>query len=84
MSRNSHWRCSIKKAVLKNLAISIGKHLCWNLFNEVVPTQLFSCEYHEIFKNTYFKKHLRTAASACRLQQQSNICLLNWMKWGKT
>ena len=83
MSRNSHWRCAIKKAVLKNLAIFIGKHLCWSLFNEVVPTQLFSCEYYEIFKNTYFKKHLRTVASACRLQQQSNICLLNWMKWGK-
>ena len=25
--------------------------------------QVFSCEYCEIFKNTYFEKHLRTAAS---------------------
>ena len=27
------------------------------------PTQVFSCKYYEIFKNNYFEKHLRTAAS---------------------
>ena len=27
------------------------------------PAQVFSCEYCEIFKNTYFEKHLWTAAS---------------------
>ena len=27
------------------------------------PTQVFSCEYCEIFKNTYFEEHLRTAAN---------------------
>ena len=27
------------------------------------PAQVLSCEYCGIFKNTYFKKHLRTAAS---------------------
>ena len=27
------------------------------------PTQVFSCEYSEIFKNTSFEKHLPTAAS---------------------
>ena len=32
MSRNSHWRCSVKKAVLKNFAIFIGKNLSWSLF----------------------------------------------------
>ena len=26
------------------------------------PIQVFSCEYCEIFKNTYFAKHLQTAA----------------------
>ena len=25
---------------------------------------MFSCEYHEIFKDTYFEEHLQTAASA--------------------
>ena len=28
-----------------------------------IPTQVLSCEYCEIFKNTYFEEHLRTAAS---------------------
>ena len=27
--KSSHRRCSIKKAVLKNLTASTGKHLCW-------------------------------------------------------
>ena len=27
------------------------------------PTQMFSCEHLEIFKNAYFKEHWRTAAS---------------------
>ena len=30
--RSSHWRCSVKKGVLKNLANFTGKHLCWSLF----------------------------------------------------
>ena len=27
------------------------------------PAQVFSCEYCEIFKNTYFEEHLQMAAS---------------------
>ena len=34
-----------KKAVLKNFAIFIEKHLYWISFNKAVPTQAFSCEY---------------------------------------
>ena len=30
------------------------------------PTQVFKCQYCEIFKNTYFEKRLRTAASIRR------------------
>ena len=30
--RSSHWRCSIKKVVLKNFAIFTGKQQCWSLF----------------------------------------------------
>ena len=33
------------------------------LFKKETPTQMFSCEYCEIFKSTYFDEHLRTAAS---------------------
>ena len=31
---------------------------------KIGTTQVFSCKYCEIFKNTYFEEHLRTAASA--------------------
>ena len=31
-----------------------------------VSTQAFSCEYHKMFQNTYFKERLRTAAFAPR------------------
>ena len=29
--KNSHQRCSIEKAVLKNFTIFTGKHMCWDL-----------------------------------------------------
>ena len=57
MPRNSHQTCSLKKVVLKNFARFIGKDLV-GVFNKVVPTQVFSCEYCKIFKNTYFEEHL--------------------------
>ena len=67
-----------KKAVLKNFAIFTGKYLRWSLFSirlqafwlatllkrKETPTQVFSCEFYEFFKSTYFEKHLRTAVSA--------------------
>ena len=71
MSRNSHWTFSIKKAVLlKILQYSWEKHELESLLDKVVPIQVFSCEYCEISKNTYFEEHMQTAASECRLQQQ--------------
>ena len=58
---------SFKKAVLKNFAIFTGKQLFWNpffqLYQKETPTEVFSCEYCEIFKNTYFEEHLLTADS---------------------
>ena len=73
--RSSHRRCSAKKVVLKNFAVFTRKHLYWSLFLIKLqafrpttlltwtPTQTFSCECCEIFKSTYFEKHLWTAAS---------------------
>ena len=72
--RSSHRSCSVKKDALKSFAKFTGKHLCWSLFLNKVEglrpatilkktlTQVISCDYCEIFKNTYFKEHLRTAA----------------------
>ena len=34
------------------------------LYQKETPTQVFSCEICEIFKNTYFEEHLRTTTSA--------------------
>ena len=56
-----------------------GKHLCQSLFLmkfqtfraatllKETPTQVFSCEYCKISKNTDFEEHLRTASSVWRL-----------------
>ena len=66
-----------KKAILKKFLIFKEKHLCWGLFfievaglqasnciKNGASTQIFSCEYREIYKNTYFEEHLGMAASA--------------------
>ena len=54
-----------KKAILKSFTILTGKHLYWSLFLiklqisrsalylKESPTQVFSCKYYKIVKNTY-------------------------------
>ena len=59
-SKSSHQRCSAKKGVLKNFTKFTGKHLRQSLFfNKVAGAetlaQVFSCEFCEISKNTFFK-----------------------------
>ena len=39
--KSSYRMCSIKNAVLKNLAILIGKHLCWSLF--LINLEVYTC-----------------------------------------
>ena len=70
VNRSSHRRCSIKKAVLKNFVTFTGSHLCWSLLLiklqawssatllKETPKQVFSCEYYEMFKNSFFIEHL--------------------------
>ena len=68
-----------KKVVLENFAKSTGKHLCQRLFfNKVAGlwplnkketlAQVFSFDFCEIFKNTYFEEHLQTAASGPHIE----------------
>ena len=52
-SRSSHWMCSLKKVVLRNIAKFTGKHLCQRLFNKVVGN----------FLEDLFTEHLKTTAS---------------------
>ena len=63
-TRGNHRKCSMKKGVLKNYAIFTGKHPCQSFFlscnfikNETL-IQRYSCEFCEIFKNTFFTELL--------------------------
>ena len=62
--RSSHQRFSIKKVFLK-----ISQN-----------SQMFSCEYCETFKNTYFEEHLRksTSKKAKNEDQVSNNLILTY------
>ena len=70
--RSSHQRWSIIKGVLRNFAKFTGKHLCKSLFllqpqacnfiKKETLAQVFSCEFCEISKNTFFTEHLQTTA----------------------
>ena len=65
--RSSHWRCSVKKGVLKNFVNFTGKHLCWSLFLiklqafrpaillKKTPTQVFCCEIAKILRTPILK-----------------------------
>ena len=44
--------------------------MCWSLFLNKVAGQtaeVFSCEYCEILKNTFFTEHFRTTVSGTKL-----------------
>ena len=53
------------KDVLRNFAKFTGKHLCQslNFIKKETLAQVFSSEFCEISKNTFFTEHLRTTAS---------------------
>ena len=67
-----------KKLFLNFFSIFTGKHLCQSLFLinlqawrpatlfKKASAQVFSCEYWEILKNTYFEEYLWTVAPAFR------------------
>ena len=56
--RSSNRRCSIKKNCSETFC-----DICKTLLKRHSNTAFF-CEYREIYKNNFFEKHLRTAASA--------------------
>ena len=63
--RSSHWRCSVRKVVLRNFANFTGKHLCQSLFfNKIAdlrPATLFRKRlWHRCFP-VNFVKFLRTS-----------------------
>ena len=88
--RSSHRRCSIKKDVFQNFTKFTGKHLCQSLFFDNVAglksvtllkrgsdTDVFSCEFCEIFKNTFFTTSGRLLLFIWRLEIILLTTLLN-------
>ena len=50
----------LKKGVLRNFAKFTGKHLCQSLFiKKETLAQMFSCQFRNISKNTFYYKQLR-------------------------
>ena len=75
--RSSRPEVFCKKGVLKDYAKFKGKHLCQSLFlnkfaslrpatllKKETLAQVFSCEFCEISRNTFYTEHLWTTASA--------------------
>ena len=67
---NSRSQMFFKIGVLMNFLIFTGKHLRWSLFliklqafKRETPAQVLSCEYCEIFKNTFVNRTPSVAAS---------------------
>ena len=61
----------MKKDVLRNFAKFTGKHLC-NFIKKETMAQMFSCEFCEVSKNTFFTEHLWTTASNDLLWNNTN------------
>ena len=64
-----------KKGVLRNFAKFTAKHLCQSLFfNKVAGlAHVFSCEFCEIFKETFFHRTSLVAASANRKRRKEQV-----------
>ena len=74
-AKSSHRRCSIKKVFLKisensqentcvraSFLINLQAETC-NFIKKETLTQVFSCEFSEIFKNNFFAEQLRATDS---------------------
>ena len=62
--RSSHQKCSMKKGILRNFTKFTGKHLCQSFFfKKEALTQMFSCEFCEICKSTFFTEQFWATAS---------------------
>ena len=69
--RSSHPEVFCKKDVLRNFAKFTGKHLgqrrqAYNFIKKETLAQVFSCEFWEIFKKTFF--HITPLVAACGMR----------------
>ena len=88
--KNSCSQMVFKIGLLKNFAIFTGIHLCWGHFLiklqvlrpatlfKKTPTQVLSCEYCEIFKNSFFYRTRLVATSLlCKTKSCTPLPLHN-------
>ena len=74
--RSSHLRCSVRIGVLRNFAKFTGKHLSQSLFfKKETLAQVFSCEFCETSKNSFFTEHFLATASVIFALDTSSIWL---------
>ena len=66
-----HQRCSLRKGVLRNFAKLTGKHRpqSCNFIKKETLAQVYSCEFCEISKNTFFTEHLWATASGFHIKK---------------
>ena len=77
-SRSSHAEVFCKKGILINFAKFTGKHLWVSFLIKLLDkketlAQVFSCEFCEISKNTFFNKTPLVVASADHMNQRKII-----------
>ena len=73
MARSSRRRCFVRIGVLRNFVELTGKHLwpatllnkaeAYNLILKVALSEVLSCEFCELSRNTLFTEHLQATAS---------------------
>ena len=61
-----------KTPVLVSLLQYSCKPSSLQLYSKEISTQVFSCEYCEIFENIYFEEHLRAAALSGETIERTN------------
>ena len=82
IDKSSHRKCFVRKGALKNFAKFRGEQLCQShFFNKKLQASicnfikketvalLFSCEFCEISKNTFFTEQLWATASALKFDR---------------
>ena len=69
--RSSQRRCPVRKGVLRNFA-KFRPQDC-NFIKKETHAQVFSCEFCEIFKNTFFREHLQETASEHNSYTHHNV-----------
>ena len=69
MHRSSHWRYSVRRRVLINFTKFTRKSICQSVF---LLFFVFSCEFCEISKDTFFTERVQATANACKKQIQKS------------